>query len=129
MQALQAPRRREILRLVWTEEQSAGAIREHFGDVTFGAVSQHLGTLAEAGLVSRRKVGRRVFYLANRRELGSLGEWLESEWGSALYRLKLLAELEEARRGPRSVSITNSTGPVPAPGAQQEARGGSNVTL
>ena len=37
--ALASPRRREILRLVWDEERSAGEIRDTMPDVTFGAVS------------------------------------------------------------------------------------------
>jgi hypothetical protein len=32
--------------------------------------------------------------------MGPFRKWLESTWDDALYRLKLHAELEEARRGP-----------------------------
>ncbi len=39
---LASPRRREILRLVWRRERSAGEIHRELGDVTFGAVSQQL---------------------------------------------------------------------------------------
>jgi len=70
-------------------------------DVTFGAVSQHLRVLERARLVSWRKDGRFRFYAARREELGPLRSWLESTWDDALARLKLRAELEEARRGPR----------------------------
>jgi DNA-binding transcriptional ArsR family regulator len=98
---LAAPRRREILRLVWHEERSAGEVHRGLGDVTFGAVSQHLRILERAGLVRRRREGRRHYYSARREELGPLGEWLESMWTSALYRLKIEAEMEQARRGPR----------------------------
>ena len=104
MTALQTPRRREILRLVWDAERSAGEIRERFPDVSFGAVSQHLGKLSRAGLVTRRREGRRVYYRADPTALGPLASWLESQWDDALYRLRLLAELEEARRGPRPAS-------------------------
>lgn len=102
LKALQTPRRREILRLVWHEERAAGAIRERFPDITFGAVSQHLRVLSDAGLVARRRQGRRIYYRADRAALGPLRNWLETEWDSALYRLQLLAELESARRGPRA---------------------------
>jgi DNA-binding transcriptional ArsR family regulator len=102
LRALNTPRRREILRLVWGEERSAGEIHASFGDVTFGAISQHLRVLEEAGLVRSRSEGRHRFYRARKQELGPLADWLESMWDSALDRLALEAELEAARRGPRS---------------------------
>jgi DNA-binding transcriptional ArsR family regulator len=101
LRALNTPRRREILRLVWDGERSAGEIHRRFGDVTFGAVSQHLRVLEEAGLVASRSEGRHRYYRARKQELGALADWLESMWVSALDRLALEAELEAARRGPR----------------------------
>lgn len=101
LRALGTPRRREILRLVWDRERSAGEIHAAFDDVTFGAVSQHLRVLADAGLVERRSAGRHRYYRARKQELGALRAWLESMWDSALDRLALEAELEAARRGPR----------------------------
>ena len=100
--ALATPRRREILRLVWMDERSAGAIHGALPDVTFGAVSQHLRVLRDAGLVACRVEGRRRLYRARRRALGPFRGALEAHWAGALDRLKLLAELEEARRGPRA---------------------------
>jgi DNA-binding transcriptional ArsR family regulator len=100
--ALGTPRRREILRLIWREERSAGEIHRALADVTFGAVSQHLRVLEEAGLVERRRQGRHRYYRARHEHLGPFRDWLESMWDGALYRLKLRAELEEARRGPRA---------------------------
>jgi DNA-binding transcriptional ArsR family regulator len=102
MAAIAAPRRREILRLVWRQERPAGEIHQALGDVTFGAVSQHLRVLEEAGLVARRGVGRQRLYLARPEAVGTLRPWLEAMWGDALYALKLKAELEQARRGPRA---------------------------
>src|SRR5258706_5514141 len=102
LHALSTPRRREILRLVWKAERSAGEIHRTLGDVTFGAVSQHLRRLEGAGLVNVRRHGRQRFYAARRAALGTLGPWLESMWEDALYQLKLAVELESARRGPRS---------------------------
>jgi DNA-binding transcriptional ArsR family regulator len=96
-----SPRRREILRLVWDEERTAGAIHRALGDVTFGAVSQHLRRLADAGLVAVRSEGRCRFYRARRASLGAVADALEALWSDALYRLKIRAELEETRRGPR----------------------------
>jgi DNA-binding transcriptional ArsR family regulator len=100
LKALQAPRRREILRLVWRSERSAGEIHRTLADVTFGAVSQHLRLLERAGVVAVRREGRSRLYQARREQLGPFREWLETSWDDALYRLKLRAELEEARRGP-----------------------------
>ena len=101
LQTLGAPRRREILRLVWDGERSAGEIHRALGDVTFGAVSQHLRRLEEVSLLRSRRDGRHRFYAARKDDLGPLARWLESMWDDALYRLKLRAELEESRRGPR----------------------------
>jgi len=100
---LASPRRREILRLVWRTERAAGEIHRALGDVTFGAVSQHLGRLVAAGLLEARAEGRRRFYRARRQALGPVGRALEALWDDALYTLTLRAELEEARRGPRPV--------------------------
>ncbi|MDQ6894946.1 MAG: metalloregulator ArsR/SmtB family transcription factor [Acidobacteriota bacterium] len=94
-EALAAPRRREILRLVWDRERSAGDIRREHPDVSFGAISQHLAVLESAGLVSRRDEGRFHYYAARRKELGHLGKWLETMWEEALLNLKSHAESEE----------------------------------
>ena len=99
--ALASPRRREILRLVWKQELSAGAIHEAMPDVTFGAVSLQLRALLEAGLVEARAQSKHRLYKARRAELGALGEMLERMWDDKLWSLKLAAELEETRRGPR----------------------------
>ncbi|MGE5838035.1 MAG: ArsR/SmtB family transcription factor [Acidobacteriota bacterium] len=99
--AVVSPRRREILRLVWNQEQTAGAISRAMPDVTFGAISLQLRSLVESGLIERRVDGRHRFYRARRETLGSLGEMLERMWDDALWKLKLRAELEETRRGPR----------------------------
>ena len=98
---LGSPRRREILRLVWTEERSAGDIHRAMPDVTFGAVSSHLRLLAETGLVEVRGDRQYRLYRARKEALGPVGQMLESMWGDALDRLKLAAELEQSRRGPR----------------------------
>ena len=99
--AIASPRRCEILRLVWNEELTAGAIHRAMPDVTFGAVSLQLRTLAEAGLVESRADKRNRLYKARRQALGPLARMLERMWDDALWRLKLEAELEETRRGPR----------------------------
>ena len=111
MAAVAAPRRREILRLVWRQEATAGAIHRALPDVTFGAVSQHLRVLSEAGLVAVRREGRQRFYRALPESLGPLRPWLEAMWDDALYRLTIQAELEEARRGPRPARRVRRSAP------------------
>src|SRR6478736_562140 len=98
--ALASPRRQEILRLIWRDELAAGAIAAAMPDVTFGAVSLQLRTLQNAGLVVCRRDQQNRFYHANREALGPLGASLERLWTSALWRLKIAAELEASRRGP-----------------------------
>lgn len=104
MHALQAPRRREILGLLRRRERSAGDIHRALGDVTFGAVSQHLGVLEQAGLVSARREGRSRFYAARDDGLLPLRAWLDEMWGDALGRLKQQAEAEERGEGPRGAT-------------------------
>jgi DNA-binding transcriptional ArsR family regulator len=99
--ALGSPRRREILRLLWDGERTAGAIHAAMPDVTFGAVSLQLKALATAGLVEARAEAQYRIYRVRREALGPIGAVLESMWADALWQLKLKAELKETRRGPR----------------------------
>jgi DNA-binding transcriptional ArsR family regulator len=100
LEALASPRRREILRLTWDEEQTAGAIHRAMPDITFGAVSLQLRSLLAAGLVEARAEQRNRFYRARREALGPMAEVLERMWDDALWKLKLASELEQTRRGP-----------------------------
>ena len=99
--ALASPRRREILRLVWQHERSAGDIHAAMPDVTFGAISLQLKSLASAGLVDCRRASQFRYYRARRDALAPVAAALEHMWNDALWNLKLAAELEESRRGPR----------------------------
>ncbi len=101
LDAIASPRRREILRLVWNQEQSAGAIHRAMPDVTFGAVSLQLKSLLNAGLLETRSEQRNRYYRARREALGPAAEILERMWDDALWKLKLAAELEQSRRGPK----------------------------
>ena len=102
--AIASPRRQEILRLVWDKELSAGAIHASMPDVSFGAVSLQLRSLQQAGLVQARAEGRFRYYRAQQDALGSVGDMLKHMWNDSLWRLKLAAELEDSRRGPRPAS-------------------------
>jgi DNA-binding transcriptional ArsR family regulator len=92
------PRRREILRLCWDTERGAGELADAF-EVTFGAVSQHLKVLRDAGLVTVRQAGTRRYYRANRTALGTLAAYLESQWAGQLDRLAVLAEAADTDIG------------------------------
>src|SRR5688572_27576454 len=98
LQIVAEPRRREILRLVWNHEHTAGDIAREF-EVTFGAVSQHLKILRDARLVDMRKRGRERLYRTNKANLGPLAEHLTTLWRGHLRQLKQLAESEEKRHG------------------------------
>jgi DNA-binding transcriptional ArsR family regulator len=93
LQVIGEPRRREILRLVWDRERSAGEIADAF-DVTFGAVSQHLAVLRGAGFVRVRPAGNQRFYRADREALGPLAQALEAMWSTSLDRLAAAVEAD-----------------------------------
>lgn len=82
-QIVAEPRRREILRLVWDDELSAGDIADRF-DITFGAVSQHLGVLRDAGYVTVRRDGNHRYYRTDKERLGPLRPALELMWARTL---------------------------------------------
>ena len=87
------PRRRRILQLVWSEEMTAGEIADHF-DVTFGAISQHLAALREAGFVTVRRDGNRRWYAVDRDRLEPFRSLLEAMWSDTLDRLAAAVEAE-----------------------------------
>jgi DNA-binding transcriptional ArsR family regulator len=93
--ALAEPKRREILRLVWSEEMPASHIAARFGDITRSAVSQHLGVLREAELILERRDGTRRLYRANHTEMARLRSFLDGYWTESLQRLRDLAEAAE----------------------------------
>jgi DNA-binding transcriptional ArsR family regulator len=99
------PRRRQILALVWDEELAAGDIASHF-DVTFGAVSQHLGVLRDAGFVQVRRDGTQRFYRADKVALGPLRTVLEAMWSDQLERLATAIEADTVDGGPSKAKDT-----------------------
>jgi DNA-binding transcriptional ArsR family regulator len=92
--ALASPRRREIIRLIWSDERSAGEIASSF-DVSWPAISQNLRVLKTAGLVKERRIGTTRLYKADRAALRSLEVFLRGMWSRDIDRLRLLAEAEE----------------------------------
>src|SRR5262249_21723517 len=101
LKALAEPRRREIVRLVWTRELPATDIADHFGDVTRPAISQHLAVLKEAGLVTERRDGTRRLYRADRNEMKKLRKFLDEFWTSGLERLRDVAETAQRKKEKR----------------------------
>ena len=101
LSAVASPRRREILRLLWDRDLTAGAIHEAMPDITFGAVSLQLKVLLEAGLVECQADRQFRVYHVRREALRPVAPMLEQMWTDALWRLKLKAELAETRRGPK----------------------------
>jgi DNA-binding transcriptional ArsR family regulator len=97
LQVIGEPKRRDILRLVWDRELSSGEIASHF-DVTFGAVSQHLSVLREAGFVRVRRDGNYRYYQADRDRLGPMAVALEAMWKSTLDRLAQAVDSDQEPR-------------------------------
>ena len=92
LKALAEPRRREILRLVWSRELPATEVADHFAEVTRSAISQHLSVLKAAGLVTERREGTRRLYQADRQEMRKLRSFLDDYWTDGLERLRDVAE-------------------------------------
>ena len=112
LSAIASPRRREILRLLWTRERAVGDIHHAMPDVTLGAVSLQLKTLLDAGLVESRAERQQRFYRVCRERAEPVAALLEQMWDDRLWQLKLAAELEETRRGPRPVGRRLSVSPA-----------------
>ena len=102
LKAIADPRRREILRLVWSEEMPASDIASHFHDVTRSAISQHLSVLREANLVCERRDGNRRLYRANADEMAQVRTFLDQYWSGGLDRLKIAAEAAQRKKETRN---------------------------
>ena len=103
LRAIAEPRRREILRLVATDEMAAGEIAAAF-DVTRTAISQHLTVLRNAGLVTERRAGTRRLYRARPEGLAGLRDFLDVMWASSLDIAVRLAEAGHEDNGDGQVS-------------------------
>ena len=98
LKAVAEPRRREILRLVWSAELPATEIAERVGEISRSAVSQHLAVLKAADLVVERRDGTRRLYRSNHEEMARLRRFLEDYWTDGLERLRVVAEAEQRNR-------------------------------
>jgi DNA-binding transcriptional ArsR family regulator len=73
--ALSDPTRRALLDLLAGGEQPVSALVERFR-VSQPAISQHLGLLREAGLVTERRSGRRRLYRLRAAPLMDVYDWV-----------------------------------------------------
>ncbi|TYO64778.1 helix-turn-helix transcriptional regulator [Bradyrhizobium hipponense] len=77
MRALADPTRRAVLERVFeSKEITVGELTIGSG-VTQGAISQHLKSLKQAGLVAERAEGRNVYYRAAPQGLEPLVAWMD----------------------------------------------------
>lgn len=97
LKAIAEPRRRAILRLVWSQELRAGDIADQFPDVSRSAISQHLTVLKEADLVAERRDRTSRFYRANPETVADLRRFLDDFWTTGLERLRDVSEAAETR--------------------------------
>lgn len=97
-QALADPSRRAIYETLARGEAAVKELTARF-DISQPAVSQHLATLKEAGLVKSRRDGRLVYYRVEPRGLKPLVDWMEHYrlfWPERVSRLeRLLERMEE----------------------------------
>jgi len=76
MRALADPTRRAVFeRIAHADELTVVELTRGSG-VTQGAISQHLKSLKQAGLVAERPEGRNVFYRAEPAGLAPLVDWM-----------------------------------------------------
>ncbi len=96
-QAIADPTRRRLLEMLVDREMPVTLISGHF-PMTRAAVSKHLRILAEAGLVTERKIGRETRYRAEVGPLLELKRWLayyERYWDNKLSLLKHYVESDD----------------------------------
>ncbi|HEX7109649.1 MAG TPA: metalloregulator ArsR/SmtB family transcription factor [Aestuariivirga sp.] len=77
MRSLSDPTRRAVFeRVVRSDEITVVELTRGSG-VTQGAISQHLKSLKQAGLVAERAQGRNVYYRAEPKGLAPLVDWMD----------------------------------------------------
>ena len=92
--ALADPSRRAIFESLTRGETAVTDLTSRFR-ISQPAVSQHLATLKEAGLVNRRREGRRIFYRVEPRGIKPLIDWIAHYrvfWTEHIDRLEQLLE-------------------------------------
>lgn len=97
--ALADPTRREIFERLARRPAAVGELAVQL-PVSRPAVSQHLRTLKEAGLVSDRALGTRRIYQIDPQGLGAMRAWLDRFWTEALDAFKAEVEKHEEKESP-----------------------------
>jgi len=96
LDALGDPTRRTIFKRLRNGSRSVGDLAAGL-DVTRPAVSQHLAVLVAAKLATYRPEGTKRLYVADRRGVEALRDWLDGFWTEALTAFKAAAEKEAAK--------------------------------
>lgn len=95
LSALADPIRRQILDLIASNDEATATTIAVAFPISRQAVTKHLTTLEEAGLVTTRRQGREVLYTTNPVPITTTATWLTrraESWDVRLARLKRLAE-------------------------------------
>jgi DNA-binding transcriptional ArsR family regulator len=98
--ALADPTRRGMLASLALGEKSIGELAEPF-EMSFAGASKHVRVLENAGLLSRRKVGRTHVISLNAEPLAEAEQWLkrwEKFWSVRLDRLQALVDVDQEKR-------------------------------
>jgi DNA-binding transcriptional ArsR family regulator len=90
-EALGDARRREILILLRDGDRAVHEIASAL-PISRPAVSRHLRLLKEAGLVAEEAIGTRRVYSLREQGLAAVRGYIESVWGEAATRFRLLAD-------------------------------------
>src|ERR1700722_18767523 len=90
-EALGDPNGREILRLLSDGDKPVREIADAM-TISRPAVSRHLRVLKDAGMVAEQASGTRRIYHLQARGMNAVQAYLESIWGEAAVRFRLLAE-------------------------------------
>jgi DNA-binding transcriptional ArsR family regulator len=96
-QALADPKRRGMLANLALGEKSVGELGDPF-DISFAGAAKHVKVLENAGLIDRRKAGRRQICSLRSEPLAEADKWLrqwEKFWTVRLDQLQALVESDK----------------------------------
>lgn len=99
-QALADPTRRGMLASLALGDKSIGELGEPFA-MTFAGAAKHVKVLEGAGLIERRKSGRKQICTLKAEPLAEAERWLrqwEKFWSANLDRLQALVEREDHKK-------------------------------
>ena len=101
MRALADPTRRAVFERIARSDEITVVELTRGSGVTQGAISQHLKSLKQAGLVAERPEGRNVYYRAQPQGLAPLVDWMRDYgvfWNDRLDALERLLRREDERQ-------------------------------